>query len=50
LGTIGKYQILKTLGNGASSVIKLGYDTESKRHFALKILTEEWVNNHLKTV
>ena len=38
---IGKYKVLKTLGKGASSIIKLGFDTEHNRYCVLKILTAD---------
>ena len=34
---IGKYQLLKTLGAGAFSKVKLAYDKEADRYYALKL-------------
>ena len=36
--TIGKYNISRTLGSGASCKVKLGLDTESQKKVAVKIL------------
>ena len=38
--TLGKYQILRTLGSGASCKVKLGLDTESGRKVAIKIIKD----------
>jgi serine/threonine protein kinase len=35
---LGKYTLLRTLGSGANSKVKLGLDKESGRYFAVKIL------------
>jgi len=48
--TIGKYRILKTLGKGVSSIIKLGFDSENEKFVALKILSHEWTKYRLKAV
>lgn len=37
-GTIGKYQIVKTLGSGAFAKIKLAEDTETGQKVAIKIM------------
>ncbi len=37
---IGKYEILRTLGSGASCKVKLGLDTESGRKVAIKIMSD----------
>ena len=39
-GTIGRFEITKTLGSGASCKVKLGYDTETGRKVAVKILND----------
>ena len=36
--TLGKYQLLRTLGTGAQSKVKLGFDPDNKKHYAIKIL------------
>lgn len=41
---LGKYTLLKTLGSGANSKVKLGLDTETNRHFAIKILKKNNTN------
>jgi serine/threonine protein kinase len=38
--TLGKYQILKTLGNGASCKVKLALDPETGRKVAIKIIND----------
>lgn len=35
---LGKYTLVKTLGSGANSKVKLGVDKETNRHYAVKIL------------
>ena len=35
---LGKYTLLRTLGSGANSKVKLGLDKASGRYFAVKIL------------
>lgn len=39
-GHIGKYEVGRTLGSGASCKVKLGRDPESGRKVAIKILNE----------
>jgi serine/threonine protein kinase len=39
-GKIGQYQILRTLGRGASCKVKLALDTESGRKVAVKIIND----------
>jgi serine/threonine protein kinase len=46
--TLGKYNILKTLGSGANSKVKLGQDKETGRMFAVKILKKDNPNNNSK--
>lgn len=35
---LGKYTLVRTLGSGANSKVKLGVDKTTNRHFAVKIL------------
>ena len=35
---LGKYTLVKTLGSGANSKVKLGLDKDTGRYFAIKIL------------
>jgi serine/threonine protein kinase len=37
---IGKYEILRTLGSGASCKVKLGLDTTTNRKVAIKIMND----------
>lgn len=39
-GKIGRYDILRTLGTGASCKVKLGLDTETGRKVAVKIIND----------
>jgi len=39
-GKIGKYNIMRTLGQGASCKVKLGLDTETGRKVAVKIIND----------
>lgn len=39
-GTLGKYQVLRTLGSGASCKVKMGLDTDSGRKVAIKIMND----------
>ena len=41
---LGKYTLLKTLGSGANSKVKLGLDKSTGRHFAVKILKKNNTN------
>lgn len=38
---IGKYRILRTLGNGGTCKVKLGIDTESGQNVAVKIIKSD---------
>jgi serine/threonine protein kinase len=40
LGSIGKYQIGRTLGSGASCKVKLGVDSITGKKVAVKIMKE----------
>lgn len=40
-GNIGKYKIIKTLGEGASCKVKLAQDTGNGEHVALKIMKDD---------
>lgn len=46
--TLGKYNLLKTLGSGANSKVKLGQDKDTGRFFAIKILKKSNPNNDAK--
>lgn len=35
---LGKYTLMKTLGSGANSKVKLGYDKEAGQYYAVKIM------------
>ena len=37
---LGKYNVLRTLGSGASCKVKMGHDTESGRKVAIKIMKD----------
>jgi serine/threonine protein kinase len=39
-GQIGRFQIGRTLGQGASCKVKIGLDTQSKRKVAIKIMNK----------
>ena len=39
-GKIGQYDIIKTIGTGASCKVKLGIDTQSGRKVAIKIIND----------
>ena len=39
-GKIGRFEIIRTLGRGASCKVKLGLDTESGRKVAVKIIND----------
>ena len=43
--TLGRFQILRTLGSGATSKVKLAVDTETNQKVAIKILKQHWFNN-----
>ncbi|MGA8863004.1 MAG: serine/threonine-protein kinase [Gallionella sp.] len=42
---IGKYQVLKHLGQGATSMVYLGYDLSAKREVAIKVLNQKILND-----
>ena len=42
---LGKYQLLRKLGQGASSVVYLGYDPFSERQVALKVIKQEFLDD-----
>ena len=48
--TIGKYNILRTLGKGASCKVKLALDTETGRNVAIKIINDNMDANLKKLV
>lgn len=35
---LGNYTLVRTLGSGANSKVKLGYNEEEQKHYAIKIL------------
>lgn len=35
---LGKYVLVRTLGSGANSKVKLGHDAETDKYFAIKIM------------
>ena len=39
-GCLGKFKVLNTLGVGASCKVKLGFDTLSGDHVAIKIMKD----------
>ena len=47
---IGKYEIGRTLGSGASCKVKLGLDTDSGRKVAIKIMNKDLDRDTLKLV
>jgi BR serine/threonine kinase len=49
-GNIGKFQVLRTLGSGASCKVKLGIDTESGRKVAIKIMHQNMSEQDKKLV
>jgi BR serine/threonine kinase len=49
-GTLGKYNIIRTLGTGASCKVKLALDTESGRKVAIKIINDNMDANLKKLV
>ena len=42
---IGKYRLLRRLGQGASSVVYLAYDPFAEREVALKVIRQEFLND-----
>lgn len=56
-GKIGKYRIIRTLGQGASCKVKLGFDMENSKKVAVKLFKEnlddkmkELIINEVKTM
>lgn len=47
---IGKYEIGRTLGSGASCKVKLGVDTETGRKIAVKIMSKDLDKDTMKLV
>jgi len=47
---IGKYEIGRTLGSGASCKVKLGMDTETGRKCAVKIMSKDLDKDMMKLV
>ena len=47
---IGKYEIGRTLGSGASCKVKLGLDTETGRKVAVKIMSKDLDKDTMKLV
>lgn len=45
LKKLGKYELLKKLGEGASSTVYLGHDPFAQREVAIKVATPEALNN-----
>src|SRR5487761_2307152 len=45
---IGKYQLLRKLGEGASSVVYLAYDPILEREVALKVIKQEFLDDPVK--
>ena len=39
-GKLGKYEVLRTLGSGASCKVKMGMDSESGKKVAIKIMND----------
>jgi serine/threonine protein kinase len=48
--TLGKYILVKTLGSGYNSKVKLGYDAGSNQYFAVKIIKHSHPSLNLKTL
>jgi serine/threonine protein kinase len=40
-GKIGRFEIMRTLGSGASCKVKAGLDTETGRKVAVKIIKDD---------
>lgn len=49
-GTIGKFQVLRTLGSGASCKVKLGIDTSTGRKVAIKIMNGDMDETEKKLI
>jgi len=49
-GKIGKYDILRTLGSGASCKVKMALDTETGRKVAIKIINDNLDEKMLELV
>jgi len=45
---IGKYQLLRKLGQGASSVVYLAYDPMREREVALKVIKQQFLDDPIK--
>jgi serine/threonine protein kinase len=43
--TIGKYKVIKTLGKGGTSKVKLGFNPKTKKYVALKILRKKYIRS-----
>jgi|TARA_B110000305_G_C19354764_1_gene596181 serine/threonine protein kinase len=39
-GKLGKYEVLRTLGSGASCKVKMGMDSDSGKKVAIKIMND----------
>ena len=39
-GKIGRFEVIRTLGSGASCKVKLGLNTETGRKVAIKIMND----------
>ena len=49
-GTIGTYQVGKTLGTGASCKVKLGVDSKTGKKVAIKLMSEELEKSDLALI
>lgn len=47
---IGKYEIGRTLGSGASCKVKLGRDPDSGRNVAIKLMNKDMDESMLKLI
>jgi 5'-AMP-activated protein kinase catalytic alpha subunit len=47
---MGQYEIIKTLGQGGTSKVKLGRDTVSGRYVAIKILNSQFLSQEFEQV
>jgi len=48
--SLGKYILVKTLGSGYNSKVKLGYDPSANQYFAVKIIKHSHPSLNLKTL
>jgi len=48
--TLGKYEIVKTIGAGATCKAKLGLDTETGKYVAIKIINQNLDESTKKAV